>query len=79
MIETSLSFLLVYYLLIAIGGLMLVWVGHDYLRRRRERRARRFVVLCKMCGYTFEDKTKEEVLRCPCCGRLTERRRVREI
>lgn len=37
------------------------------------------MVVCDICGHSFEDPSERELLTCPSCGRLNERGKVREI
>ena len=79
MIPTSLSNLIVLYLLLLLVGTFALWILHDTVRRFRERRAARARFVCRICGCSFVSAGKESVVSCPECHSLNERGDCREI
>jgi rubrerythrin len=64
---------------VLLGILCVAWIIGELLRFRQDIRKRRSMVVCDICGHSFEDPSERELLDCPSCGRLNERGRVREI
>ncbi|MDA0811481.1 MAG: hypothetical protein O3C21_03675 [Verrucomicrobia bacterium] len=79
MIQTSLSQLIVIYLLLLLVGTFSVWLLRDTLRRLREKRNSRYHFVCRICGVSFVSRDKESLVRCPACQSLNERSDCREI
>jgi len=84
MIQTSLSNLIVIYLLLLLVGTVSLWLLQDSLRRWRERRATRDDHVCRICGVSFRTagagrKRKRDLVKCPECRSLNERGGGREI
>ena len=79
MIRTSLGNLVILYLLASIAGIMAIWMISEFLRRRRDQASRRHIILCSICGNTFQDTSDEKIASCPRCGSLNERSKLREI
>ncbi len=73
MIRVSLSYLVLICLVLMIGPILCAWFLNEWRRHRRERAAFRHVLRCSMCGFEFEDKTTELLIRCPRCASLNER------
>ena len=79
MIQTSLSDLIVIYLLTLLVGTFGVWLLRDTLRRAREKRNSRDHFVCRICGVSFVSRSKDTLVRCPECESLNERGDCREI
>jgi rRNA maturation endonuclease Nob1 len=79
MFQTSLPDLIFYNLCALLGILALIWIVQVWRQRRRERRALEFRIICSICGTTFDDFTREPLVKCPLCGRLNERERVQDL
>ena len=79
MIQTSLSQLIVIYLLTLLVGTFGVWLLRDTLRRLREKRSSRNHFVCRICGVSFVSRGKEPLVKCPACESLNERSECREI
>ena len=79
MIQTSLSYLIVIYLLSLLAGTFGVWLLRDTLRRLRERRNSRNHFVCRICGVSFVSRGRESLVSCPECNSLNERGECREI
>jgi hypothetical protein len=73
MIRVSLSVLVLIFLGLMIGPILAAWLLNEYRRSRRERAAFRHVLRCALCALEFEDRTTDELPRCPRCGSLNER------
>jgi len=79
MIPVSLTNLLIlgmFAALFLLGGLWLLAVWHE---RRQERRARRKVVLCRICGHIYDNPELKRISACPSCGSLNEVTQPRPI
>ena len=79
MIRVPLSDFFEIYLGAVLLGTFLLWVVGNWWRRRKEQVARRRVVECSICSYTFQDPTRNPLPRCPNCGRLNERQTTNEL
>ena len=73
MIQVSLSYLVLIYLVIMLGPIFCAWLFNEWVRQRREKAAFRHVMRCTLCAFEFEDKTSSLLPRCPRCGSLNER------
>lgn len=73
MIRLSLSYLVLICLVLMLGPIFFAWLLSEWRRQRRERAAFRHVLRCAMCGFEFEDKTTDLLIRCPRCANLNER------
>lgn len=76
MFQTTLPNLIVFNLCAMLGFLAIIWVVNVWRRRRRERHALEFRIVCVICGTAFDEFSKEPLVKCPQCGRLNERERV---
>jgi len=45
-----------------------------FLHRRAERKGLARRVICRLCLHAFEDSSRDQVVKCPVCGALTEKR-----
>jgi len=81
MLQTTLTNLIIAYLVIVTGTLGLFWFLQNYRRRRREYHERSRYILCRICGETFEIDTGEmgDLATCPHCQSVNEREKFREI
>jgi ribosomal protein L37AE/L43A len=79
MIPTSLSDLIVIYLLMLLAATFGMWLLRDTFRRMREKRSSRDHFVCRICGVSFVSRGKESLVRCPECESLNERGDCREI
>ena len=79
MIRVSLTQIIVVYLLIILAILFAIWMGTDYLRKRREKNARKHKIICTICGVMYEDKTENPLPKCPHCGSVNERTPIQDI
>ncbi len=75
MIHTTLSNLLSTYLWLILGLLAFVWVYGEMRRRLSSRSIRRRLIQCRLCSEPFTDAGPDELVTCPRCQALNERRR----
>ena len=73
MIRVSLSYLVLFYLVLMLSPILGAWLLSEWRRQRRERAAFRHVMRCGICAFEFEDKTDSLLARCPRCASLNER------
>jgi len=76
-ISLPLDWLVLAYVLAFLGIIFVVWAGGEILRHRREKQALRHRLRCALCGMEFEDVSPAGISRCPGCGSLNERTRIR--
>lgn len=79
MFRVTLTHLILIYLVLLLGVLFVAWIIGEFIRYRQDNRKRRSMVVCDICGHSFEDASERALLTCPSCGRLNERGTVREI
>jgi len=79
MIRVSLSVLIFIYLAVFLAVVFTLWIGLEWSRQRRERRAVRHRIRCVLCAFEFEDPSEDPLPRCPRCGSLNERERFRML
>jgi len=79
MIETSLSELLSIYVAVFLAAIFCAWICYAWRRRRRENAWLRHRLRCMICALEFEDRTTTVLPRCPRCGSLNERLKLRII
>lgn len=77
MIRLSLPWLVFLYLLIFLTAIFVVWTAYEMVRKFRENRAMRHRLRCMICGMEYEDRTRTVLPRCPRCGSLNERFRLK--
>ena len=75
MIRVPISEFLEIYLGAVLLWICAVWYLVNWLKGRREHRARMRVLACEICGHEFRDSTASPLSPCPACGRLNERSR----
>lgn len=79
MIRVSLSYLVLFYLVLLLGPIFCAWLFHEWRRQRRERAAYRNALHCTLCAYQWEDKTDTLLPRCPRCASLNERFQISRL
>lgn len=79
MIRVSLATLVFIYLGIFLVTVFSAWIARNIQRLRREKEALRHRVRCAQCAFEFEDKTGALLPRCPRCGSLNERARLKPL
>lgn len=77
MIRVELPWLVFAYLLVFLAAIFAVWIAYEMVRRFREARELRHRLQCAVCGMLFEDRTKAPLPRCPRCGSLNERNKLK--
>lgn len=79
MIQISLSYLVLIYLVLMLAPVLCAWIANEWRRHRRERAAFRHVLRCNICAFSFQDKSGTLLPRCPRCGSLNERFRISRL
>ena len=77
MIRLELSWLVFVYLLVFLAAIFVVWIAYEMVRKFREQRSLRNRMQCAICGMEYEDYTSAPLPRCPRCGSLNERLRLK--
>jgi rRNA maturation endonuclease Nob1 len=77
MIRINLAELVFAYLLVFLAAILAVWIAYEMVRRVRENRSRQYRIRCAVCGMEFEDRTPATLPRCPRCGSLNERDKLK--
>ena len=73
MIRLSLTYIVFIYLILFLMAIGIVWSAYILARPRHEKDALRSRVRCHICAFEFEDRSNEELPRCPRCESLNER------
>lgn len=79
MIQVSMEFLFLAYLGVALAIIGACWLRARILRHQMEGKELAHRVKCTLCSHTFEDTTATLLPRCPNCGNLNERVRLRNL
>ncbi len=77
MIRVGLAELVFLYLLVFLAAILTVWIAYEMVRRAREHRSRYGRLRCAVCAMEFEDRTSTALPRCPRCGSLNEREKLK--
>ncbi len=77
MIRLELPELIAVYLLLFLAAIFAVRIAYEIARRIRDQHSLRFRVKCTICGMEFEDRGSTVLPRCPGCGSLNERFKLR--
>jgi hypothetical protein len=78
-IHVSLTSLLILSMFAGLGLLGVLWLLAVWNERREERRSRRKVVLCRICGHIYDNPELKRISACPSCGSLNEVTQPRPI
>jgi len=78
-LHTQFGSFLAFYVIVALAGVSLLWLGGEWRRRRQSARERRHSVHCRLCHHHFRDASHDALVRCPACDVLNERRLPLEI
>jgi hypothetical protein len=73
MIPISFPGFVAIYLTLFLAGLLILWLGYEWSRRRQENRAARRRVFCRICGSRYTDTSSVDLIDCPVCGSRNER------
>jgi rRNA maturation endonuclease Nob1 len=73
MIPISFSWFMVLYLGLFLAGVLVLWLGYEWMRRREAKDREWSRIFCRICGSRYTDTTSAEVLECPACGSRNER------
>ena len=79
MIRVELPVLVFIYLFVFLAAVFSLWIVYEWIRQRREKELLRYKVQCTICASIFEDKSDDSLPRCPRCGSLNERSRIRGV
>ncbi len=79
MFQISLPNIIVAYLVAILAIVFGLWIASDWVRKRRDRRNRRFRLVCNICGWPYQDKSRDPIPPCPQCGALNERTALRDL
>ena len=79
MFQISLPYIIVAYLFITLAIVFSLWIASDWSRKRRDKRNRKFRLVCNICGIPFEDRSRDPLPPCPSCGALNERVSLRDL
>lgn len=79
MISVSLTTLIVLGMVAGVGLLAVIWVIAVIRERRNDRRARKDLIQCRICGTIFENPERNDIAACPGCGSLNEATRPSPI
>jgi rRNA maturation endonuclease Nob1 len=77
MIRIELTQLVFLYLMVFLAAILTVWIAYEMVRRIRENRWRQYRLRCAVCAMEFEDRTSATLPRCPRCGSLNERDKLK--
>ena len=77
MIRVELAELVTIYLLVFLAAILAVWIAYEMVRRIRENRSRRGWLRCAVCAMEFDDLSPAALPRCPRCGNLNEREKLK--
>jgi rRNA maturation endonuclease Nob1 len=77
MIRVDLAGLVFVYLLVFLAAILVVWIAYEMVRRVRDNRSRQYRLRCAVCAMEFEDDTTAALPRCPRCGSLNERDKLK--
>ena len=77
MIRISLNELIFVYVLVFLAAILSAWIAYEMARQFREKRLGRSQVRCAVCAMQFEDRTSAILPRCPRCGSLNERDKLK--
>ena len=79
MIQVSIEFLFLAYLGTALSVIGICWCRARIVRYRMEGKELAHRVQCTLCAHVFEDNSATLLPRCPQCGNLNERVRLRNL
>ena len=77
MIRVELAELVCIYVVVFLAAILAVWIAYEMARRVRENRSRRGWLRCRICSMVFEDLAPAGLPRCPRCGSLNEREKLK--
>ncbi len=74
MIPITLSWFVCVYLALFLAAVLILWIGYEILRKRHANTISRNRVFCRICGSRYTDGSTNDLLRCPVCESLNERK-----
>ena len=75
MIQITLPWFVCFYLAFLLAGILILWIGYEWMCKRHADRIARARVFCRICGSRYTDTTASDLLVCPVCGSKNERTR----
>lgn len=75
----SLRTLLLVGMALSCGVVILLWLGADWRRARREKAARSRLRQCRLCFHCFEDASESPIIPCPRCNAPTLKTRLPSV
>ncbi len=78
MIRIELPWLVFAYLLVFLAAIFSVWIAYEMIRRSRDARSHRGRLRCALCAMEFTDRESASLPRCPRCGSLNERLKLKD-
>lgn len=79
MIHVTFAGFILLYLLLLVGGIVLVWFLGEVARIREAARFRKLRTLCRVCGVIYEDRSEDPLPPCPICHHPNERSDFQQI
>ena len=73
MIPVSFPWFVALYLALFLAGVLVLWLGYEWIRRRLAKEAARTRIFCRICGSRYTDASSKDLLDCPVCGSRNER------
>ena len=73
MISISFPWFVAIYLALFLAGVLILWLGYEWMRRRQADQVARTRVFCRICSSRYTDTSSEELIDCPVCGSRNER------
>ena len=73
MISISFPWFVAIYLALFLAGVLILWLGYEWMRRRQADQVARTRVFCRICGSRYTDTSPAELIDCPVCGSRNER------
>ena len=73
MIDMTMEDFLLWAIGVPLVGIAFVTMIGGMRKRARKRSLRQEIVLCRICGHVYQDKTREKFPECPECESVNER------
>ena len=79
MIELTLEDFILWVISTPLVGIGFYTLFVGLYRRSQKRKARNNVICCRVCGYIYQDRSREQAPVCPECHRANDRGRSRRL
>jgi hypothetical protein len=73
MISISFPWFVAIYLALFLVGVLILWLGYEWMRRCQDKRAAHTRIFCRICGSRYTDTSSADLIDCPVCGSRNER------